>query len=77
MREETTCRKVHDLPETRRCHFVLNTPDCVTNMNFINYLGWHFCKVDVGNGFNTFWSVVGMLLMAIYVFWMMQMTINK
>jgi len=46
-------------------------------MNFINYLGWHFCKVDVGNGFNTFWSVVGMLLMAIYVFWMMQMTINK
>ncbi|XP_016999201.2 mitochondrial sodium/calcium exchanger protein [Drosophila takahashii] len=77
MINEIRCTKVHDLPETQRCHFVINTPDCVTNMNFINYLGWHFCKVDVRSGFNSFWSAIGMLLMAIYVFWMMQLTVNK
>ncbi|XP_033153255.1 mitochondrial sodium/calcium exchanger protein [Drosophila mauritiana] len=77
MRSETSCSMVHDLLESQKCKFVQTTPDCLINMNLFNYLGWHYCKVDVRNSFNSFWSVLGMFLIAIYVFWMMQITIKN
>ncbi|XP_043862689.1 mitochondrial sodium/calcium exchanger protein isoform X1 [Drosophila santomea] len=77
MREETTCSMVHDLLESQKCNFVRKTSDCLINMNLFNYLAWHYCKVDVRNSFNSFWSVLGMFLIAIYVFWMMQITIKN
>ncbi|XP_017068643.1 mitochondrial sodium/calcium exchanger protein [Drosophila eugracilis] len=76
MHEQTVCTLVHDLPVTQQCHFVKNTADCLANMKLINYLTWHYCKVDIRSRFNAFWIVLGMLIVSIYVFWMMQVTIN-
>ncbi|XP_017038780.1 mitochondrial sodium/calcium exchanger protein [Drosophila ficusphila] len=76
MNTGTTCFAVHTLPERQRCNFVLTAHDCVANMNLINYLGWHYCMEEIRSHFNSFWSVLGMLLITIYVFWMMQMAVH-
>lgn len=75
MPQTIKCERVHDLLQSQRCHFVLTNPDCLFNMNLMNYLSWHYCYVDERNRFNAFWSVLAMTVIAIYVFWMMQFTI--
>ncbi|XP_016991847.1 mitochondrial sodium/calcium exchanger protein [Drosophila rhopaloa] len=76
MLNEDTCGAIHNLPETQRCRFVETNQDCLSNMNLINYLSWHYCKVDVRSSFNAFWSGLGMTLILIYVFWMMQLAVH-
>ncbi|XP_017124310.1 mitochondrial sodium/calcium exchanger protein isoform X1 [Drosophila elegans] len=76
MKEVATCSAIHDISESHQCRFVLSNPDCLSNMKLINYLSWHYCKVDVRSSFNAFWSALGMTLVLIYVFWMMQLAIH-
>ncbi|KAH8233511.1 mitochondrial sodium/calcium exchanger protein isoform X1 [Drosophila bipectinata] len=75
IRGESICINVNQLPEPQRCHYVLNTNDCTSNMNLVNYLDWHYCHLDTRNKFNTFWSVLFMAILLIYIFWMMQLAI--
>ncbi|KAH8316532.1 hypothetical protein KR067_009802 [Drosophila pandora] len=70
-----SCSNVNALPAPQRCDYVVNTKDCTTNMYLFNYLVWHYCHLDTRNKFNTFWSVLGMMIILIYIFWMMQLAI--
>ncbi|XP_020801773.1 sodium/potassium/calcium exchanger 6, mitochondrial [Drosophila serrata] len=69
------CEHVHLIPQIKRCEFVETNKDCLENVFFINYLRWHYCYVDERNKFNAFWSVLAMVFVVGYVFWMMQFTV--
>ncbi|KAH8234357.1 hypothetical protein KR038_008345 [Drosophila bunnanda] len=69
------CEGVHLVPQIKRCQFVETNEDCLSNIFFINYLRWHYCHVDERNKFNAFWSVLALIAVVSYVFWMMQFTV--
>ncbi|KAH8336782.1 hypothetical protein KR059_003080 [Drosophila kikkawai] len=69
------CEDVHSMLQSKRCEFVTNNNDCLSNIYLVNYMRWHYCYVDERNKFNAFWSVLAMILVLTYVFWMMQFAV--
>lgn len=70
-----SCLLVNKLPAPQRCNFVVEAKACTSNMYLFNYLVWHYCHLDTRNKFNTIWSVLVMIIILIYIFWMMQLAI--